>query len=63
MQLEISRQIGYAAGRFGHVMLPENVYEPALQCAELLINLLSYVLKSLFCMSNQIINDLLVTRC
>ena len=40
MQLEISRQIGYAAGRFGHVMLPENVYEPALQCAELLINLI-----------------------
>lgn len=36
-QLELARQIGYAAGRFGHVMLPENVYEPALCCAELLI--------------------------
>lgn len=37
MQLELARQVSYAAGRFGHVMLPENVYEPALQCAEILI--------------------------
>ncbi|EEF31657.1 adenosylmethionine-8-amino-7-oxononanoate aminotransferase, putative, partial [Ricinus communis] len=29
--------MGYAAGRFGHVMFPENVYEPALECAELLL--------------------------
>lgn len=37
LQLELARQVGHAAGRYGHVMLPENVYEPALQCAELLI--------------------------
>lgn len=29
--------MGYAAARFGHVMFPENVYEPALECAELLL--------------------------
>eukprot|EP00257_Ricinus_communis_P022524 XP_015582277.1 bifunctional dethiobiotin synthetase/7,8-diamino-pelargonic acid aminotransferase, mitochondrial [Ricinus communis] len=29
--------MGYAAVRFGHVMFPENVYEPALECAELLL--------------------------
>ena len=60
MQLEISRQIGYAA-RFGHVMLPENVYEPALQCAELLINLIGKGETYFSDLSNQIINDLLVT--
>ncbi|KAH7441161.1 hypothetical protein KP509_03G027300 [Ceratopteris richardii] len=37
LQLELARQVSYASGRFGHVMLPENVYEPALQCAEFLI--------------------------
>lgn len=37
MQLELARQVSYATGRFGHVMLPENVYEPALHCAEMLI--------------------------
>lgn len=37
LQLELARQVGYAAGRYGHVILPENVYEPALHCAELLI--------------------------
>ncbi|KAE8711275.1 Bifunctional dethiobiotin synthetase/7,8-diamino-pelargonic acid aminotransferase [Hibiscus syriacus] len=30
--------MGYAAARFGHVMFPENVYEPALECAELLLD-------------------------
>lgn len=36
-QIELARDMGYAAGRFGHVMFPENVYEPALQCAERLL--------------------------
>jgi dethiobiotin synthetase/adenosylmethionine--8-amino-7-oxononanoate aminotransferase len=30
--------MGYTAARFGHVMFPENVYEPALKCAELLLD-------------------------
>lgn len=29
--------MGYSAARYGHVMFPENVYEPALHCAELLL--------------------------
>lgn len=29
--------MGYATARYGHVMFPENVYEPALECAELLL--------------------------
>lgn len=29
--------MGYAAARYGHVMFPENVNEPALRCAELLL--------------------------
>jgi len=29
--------MGYAAARFGHVMFPENVHEPALNCAKLLL--------------------------
>ncbi|OVA10239.1 Aminotransferase class-III [Macleaya cordata] len=37
LQIELARDMGYAAARFGHVMFPENVYEPALQCAELLL--------------------------
>lgn len=36
-QTELARDMGYAAGRFGHVMFPENVYEPALESAELLL--------------------------
>ncbi|XP_043709582.1 bifunctional dethiobiotin synthetase/7,8-diamino-pelargonic acid aminotransferase, mitochondrial isoform X2 [Telopea speciosissima] len=36
-KIELARDMGYAAARFGHVMFPENVYEPALQCAELLL--------------------------
>lgn len=36
-QVELARDMGYAAARFGHVMFPENVYEPALECAELLL--------------------------
>jgi len=30
--------MGYAAARYGHVMFPENVYEPVLRCAELLLD-------------------------
>ncbi|XP_052200425.1 bifunctional dethiobiotin synthetase/7,8-diamino-pelargonic acid aminotransferase, mitochondrial [Diospyros lotus] len=37
LQIELARDMGYAAARFGHVMFPENVYEPALKCSELLI--------------------------
>ncbi|PON97958.1 Aminotransferase class-III [Trema orientale] len=37
LQTELARDMGYAAGRYGHVMFPENVYEPALECAELLL--------------------------
>ncbi|CAN0885931.1 Bifunctional dethiobiotin synthetase/7,8-diamino-pelargonic acid aminotransferase, mitochondrial [Linum grandiflorum] len=37
LQIELARELGYAAGRFGHVMFPENVYEPALECAQLLL--------------------------
>lgn len=36
-QIELARDMGYAAARFGHVMFPENVHEPALECAELLL--------------------------
>ncbi|KAL9250706.1 hypothetical protein AKJ16_DCAP17606 [Drosera capensis] len=32
LQIELARDVGYAAARYGHVMFPENVYEPALQC-------------------------------
>ncbi|PKA50617.1 Bifunctional dethiobiotin synthetase/7,8-diamino-pelargonic acid aminotransferase, mitochondrial [Apostasia shenzhenica] len=37
MQIELAREMGYSAARFGHVMFPENVYEPSLRCAELLL--------------------------
>ncbi|KAH9654035.1 Bifunctional dethiobiotin synthetase/7,8-diamino-pelargonic acid aminotransferase [Citrus sinensis] len=37
LQIELARDMGYTAARFGHVMFPENVYEPALECAELLL--------------------------
>lgn len=37
-QTELASDVGYAAARFGHVMFPENVYEPALECAELLLD-------------------------
>ncbi|KAL5549073.1 hypothetical protein UlMin_004304 [Ulmus minor] len=37
LQTELARDMGYAAGRFGHVMFPENIHEPALECAELLL--------------------------
>ncbi|GFS40666.1 adenosylmethionine-8-amino-7-oxononanoate transaminase [Actinidia rufa] len=36
-QIELARDMGYAAARFGHVMFPENIHEPALECAELLL--------------------------
>ena len=29
--------MGYAAARYGHVMFPENVHEPALRSAEVLL--------------------------
>lgn len=38
LQIELAKDIGYSAARYGHVMFPENVYEPALQCAELLLD-------------------------
>lgn len=38
LQTELASDVGYAAARFGHVMFPENVYEPALECAELLLD-------------------------
>ncbi|CAL9125870.1 unnamed protein product [Musa textilis] len=38
LQIELVKDIGYSAARYGHVMFPENVYEPALQCAELLLD-------------------------
>lgn len=37
LQMELARDMGYSAGRYGHVMFPENVHEPALRCAELLL--------------------------
>ncbi|XP_057463174.1 bifunctional dethiobiotin synthetase/7,8-diamino-pelargonic acid aminotransferase, mitochondrial isoform X1 [Actinidia eriantha] len=37
LQIELARDMGYAAARFGHVMFPENIHEPALECAELLL--------------------------
>ncbi|KAF5183987.1 Adenosylmethionine-8-amino-7-oxononanoate aminotransferase [Thalictrum thalictroides] len=37
LQIELAREMGYATARYGHVMFPENAYEPALRCAELLL--------------------------
>jgi dethiobiotin synthetase/adenosylmethionine--8-amino-7-oxononanoate aminotransferase len=37
LQSELAREAAYTAGRYGHVMFPENVHEPALRCAELLL--------------------------
>ncbi|XP_072962379.1 bifunctional dethiobiotin synthetase/7,8-diamino-pelargonic acid aminotransferase, mitochondrial [Typha angustifolia] len=37
LQAELAKDMGYSAARYGHVMFPENVYEPALHCAELLL--------------------------
>ncbi|XP_062196440.1 bifunctional dethiobiotin synthetase/7,8-diamino-pelargonic acid aminotransferase, mitochondrial [Phragmites australis] len=37
LQIELAKDMGYAAARYGHVMFPENVHEPALRCAELLL--------------------------
>lgn len=37
LQIELAREMGYTAARYGHVMFPENVYEPVLRCAELLL--------------------------
>ncbi|CAI9261209.1 unnamed protein product [Lactuca saligna] len=37
LQIKLARDMGYTAARFGHVMFPENVYEPVLECAELLL--------------------------
>ncbi|CAA0837321.1 Bifunctional dethiobiotin synthetase/7-8-diamino-pelargonic acid aminotransferase-mitochondrial [Striga hermonthica] len=38
LQIELARDMGYTAARYGHVMFPENVYEPALELAELLLS-------------------------
>ncbi|OEL16248.1 Bifunctional dethiobiotin synthetase/7,8-diamino-pelargonic acid aminotransferase, mitochondrial [Dichanthelium oligosanthes] len=35
--IELARDMGYAAARYGHVMFPENVHEPALHSAEVLL--------------------------
>ncbi|XP_019463455.1 PREDICTED: bifunctional dethiobiotin synthetase/7,8-diamino-pelargonic acid aminotransferase, mitochondrial isoform X1 [Lupinus angustifolius] len=37
LQTELAREMGYAAARYGHVMFPENVHEPALNCAEVML--------------------------
>ncbi|XP_078433990.1 adenosylmethionine-8-amino-7-oxononanoate transaminase isoform X2 [Wolffia australiana] len=37
LQIELARETGYATSRYGHVMFPENVHEPALRCAELML--------------------------
>nr|CAB3482573.1 unnamed protein product [Digitaria exilis] len=37
LQIELARDMGYAAARYGHVMFPENVHEPALRAAEVLL--------------------------
>eukprot|EP00873_Tetraselmis_striata_P013035 jgi/Tetstr1/433299/TSEL_022586.t1 len=37
LQPLVAREIGYAAGRYGHVMYPENAHEPALRLAEQLL--------------------------
>ena len=34
-----AQAMSHAAGRYGHVMFPENVYEPVLECAEKLLRL------------------------
>lgn len=36
-QTELARDMGYTAARYGHVMFPENGYEPASERAELLL--------------------------
>ncbi|KAF8701366.1 hypothetical protein HU200_033697 [Digitaria exilis] len=36
-KIELARDMGYAAARYGHVMFPENVHEPALRAAEVLL--------------------------
>jgi dethiobiotin synthetase/adenosylmethionine--8-amino-7-oxononanoate aminotransferase len=38
MQSELAAAVGYAAGRYGHVMFPENIHEPALGLAEALLS-------------------------
>lgn len=48
-QTELARDVGYSASRYGHVMFPENVYEPALRSAELLLDGVGKGLYS-FCM-------------
>ncbi|EPS63470.1 adenosylmethionine-8-amino-7-oxononanoate aminotransferase, partial [Genlisea aurea] len=37
LQIELARDMGYASARYGHVMFPENVYQPSLELAELLL--------------------------
>ena len=33
-----ARELGYAAGRYGHLMFPENAHEPALQLSRQLLH-------------------------
>eukprot|EP00898_Chlorokybus_atmophyticus_P000067 jgi/Chlat1/1060/Chrsp110S01539 len=35
VQTDMARAVAYAARRYGHVMFPENVHEPALELTEL----------------------------
>mmetsp|Transcript_34023 Transcript_34023/g.55120 ORF Transcript_34023/g.55120 Transcript_34023/m.55120 type:complete len:831 (+) Transcript_34023:36-2528(+) len=35
---ELAKAIAYAAGRYGHVMYPDNVHEPAFKLAEMLLS-------------------------
>eukprot|EP00898_Chlorokybus_atmophyticus_P000065 jgi/Chlat1/1059/Chrsp110S08633 len=37
LQTDMARAVAYATGRYGHVMFPENVHEPALELTELLL--------------------------
>ena len=35
--MELARSVAYAAGRYGHVMFPETVHEPAVKLAEMMV--------------------------
>jgi dethiobiotin synthetase/adenosylmethionine--8-amino-7-oxononanoate aminotransferase len=34
----LAKAVGYAAGRYGHVLFPENIHQPALELAEALVD-------------------------
>jgi dethiobiotin synthetase/adenosylmethionine--8-amino-7-oxononanoate aminotransferase len=40
LQPELSRAVAYAAGRYLHVLCPENAHQPALEAATALLSLL-----------------------